>query len=184
MSELQSCSVPVRLPLDFEAMIQLLRKHSSTYMVPKMDCYYDGDHNRVQVYIELPGVCRENLHVTIANDSVIGQRGIQIWGFSIAPYWHLSKGSTTTSSDDGNNLMAPACVPSMALKCGYDLPPHFTTQERKYGEFLRFLPVPATTMAKDIHAELDAGILMVSFPCRKPLTEAEYKFLQEEIKIE
>ncbi|KAJ3925345.1 MAG: hypothetical protein NXY57DRAFT_1044183 [Lentinula lateritia] len=156
MSELQSlCSVPVRLPLDFEAMIQLLRKHSSTYMVPKMDCYYDGDHNRVQVYIELPGVCRENF-----------------------------KGSTTTSSDDGNNLMAPACVPSMALKCGYGLPPHFTTQERKYGEFLRFLPVPATTMAKDIHAELDAGILMVSFPCRKPLTEAEYKFLQEEIKIE
>ncbi|KAJ3925966.1 MAG: hypothetical protein NXY57DRAFT_1043665 [Lentinula lateritia] len=141
MEQPQFLLAPEMSHLTFEPIIRSLRTPSPYYInIPMMDTDYDAERGVVWAFVELPGVHRENLKVILANDPIIGQRGIQIWGFILPP----DSQSAGVSSSIGDS-MAPMTDPSMSLAFGYGTPPNLTLHERKYGEFFRFLPVPTMT---------------------------------------
>ncbi|KAJ3927927.1 MAG: hypothetical protein NXY57DRAFT_965019 [Lentinula lateritia] len=167
MEQPQFLLAPVKSHLTFEPIIRSLRTLSPCSInIPRMDTDYDAERGVVWAFIEVPGVHRENLKVILANDPIIGQRGIQIWGFTLPPDSQFGQAGVSSSTGDS---MPPITDPSMSLAFGYGTPPNLTLHERKYGEFFRFLPVPTMTKAREIYVELNAGVLTISFICQKPM---------------
>ncbi|KAJ3897501.1 hypothetical protein F5879DRAFT_927788, partial [Lentinula edodes] len=139
--------------------------------------------------VELPGVRRQHVKVTIGYSPIFKQRNIAVWGMSLAPYWPVDRivrlGSLDSSSmpivprdeqlhtGELRRPVAPSNHATMAQ-------PHQLMTERVHGEFYRLLAVPNN--AQDVTAILSNGILLLTIKCDEPLTHDEIRVTQEVVE--
>ncbi|KAJ3977877.1 hypothetical protein EV361DRAFT_876516 [Lentinula raphanica] len=71
----------------FEAIIQKVRSVKKHFFTPRLDTFYDTDSHVLRAYIELPGVRRNNLRVTLATSAITRHRNVSVWGISLSPAW-------------------------------------------------------------------------------------------------
>ncbi|KIK70691.1 hypothetical protein GYMLUDRAFT_235113 [Collybiopsis luxurians FD-317 M1] len=220
--------------IGFEHGVRQIRAISKHFFTPRLDCFYNRATHILMAYFELPGVKRENIHISIANSSIPKHKHVNIWGFSLSPNWVLtgapgtegassmtgttmltSSGSLSSSSSHiastpasavpqsieaagtahtspasriggsagGADSRQPMLTPAMTASLGYDIPPLYSSRERKYGEFFRLLPVPPETRATDVRAKLEEGVLILSIDCGEPLTEEQVNASREVVHI-
>ncbi|KZV83129.1 hypothetical protein EXIGLDRAFT_626144 [Exidia glandulosa HHB12029] len=68
---------------------------------------------------------------------------------------------TSTSYSGHNELVVQGDMPHAPSECwGYST----LLRERRTGAFRRTIPIPKGLMAQDIHAKMDNGLLVVTFP--------------------
>ncbi|KAF5388568.1 hypothetical protein D9757_004666 [Collybiopsis confluens] len=221
----------------FEYGVRQIRAISKHFFTPRLDCFYNRATNILMAYFELPGVRRENIHISLANSAIPRQRHVNIWGFSLSPNWVFASASGTggTSSMTGTTTLTssgslsssssrypstpstsaapqsteaaagathtspaswgggsaggadssrPLLTPAMSASLGYDIPPQYSSRERKYGEFFRLLPVPPETRAHDVRAKLEEGVLILSIECGEPYTEGQVNASRELVSID
>ncbi|KAF9074829.1 hypothetical protein BDP27DRAFT_1316044 [Rhodocollybia butyracea] len=77
----------------FASIIQQLRSGTKQFYQPRLDCHYDQDSCTLKAFIELPGIRRENVHVSLSNSAVNRIRGINVWGYSLPPYHSNAAGT-------------------------------------------------------------------------------------------
>ncbi|KAJ4485036.1 hypothetical protein C8J55DRAFT_509573 [Lentinula edodes] len=72
---------------DFATVVRRIRAVTKYFFTPRIDSFYDTTTHTLKAYLELPGVRRENLYVTLANSAITRHRSINVWGFSLSPNW-------------------------------------------------------------------------------------------------
>ncbi|KAJ3984837.1 hypothetical protein F5890DRAFT_1514506 [Lentinula detonsa] len=223
--------------VDFENSIRRVREVTKHFFTPRLDSFYDTSNHILKAYLELPGVRREHLFVTLATSAITRHRSVNVWGISLSPAWlsagaaqagdgtastsqersslgktmHMSSGSLSSTStasvpsmsageaagtarassapspDGGSGgaagLRPPMVTSEMEMSLGLGLPPQYTLRERRYGEFLRLLPVPPETRARHVQAILEAGVLSLSISFGIPLTEGQVSSVREIITV-
>ncbi|KAJ3725577.1 hypothetical protein DFJ43DRAFT_1226068 [Lentinula guzmanii] len=223
--------------VDFENTIRRVREVTKHFFTPRLDSFYDTSNHILKAYLELPGVRREHLFVTLATSAITRHRSVNVWGISLSPAWlsagaaqagdgtastsqepsslgkttHMSSGSLSSTStasvpsmsageaagtarassapspDGGSGgaagLRPPMVTSEMEMSLGLGLPPQYTLRERRYGEFLRLLPVPPETRARHVQAILEAGVLSLSISFGIPLTEGQVSSVREIITV-
>ncbi|KAJ3787126.1 hypothetical protein GGU10DRAFT_433326 [Lentinula aff. detonsa] len=223
--------------VDFENSIRRVREVTKHFFTPRLDSFYDTSNHILKAYLELPGVRREHLFVTLATSAITRHRSVNVWGISLSPAWlsagaaqagaaqagaaQAGDGTTSTSqepsslgktmhmssvpsmsageaagtarassapSPDGGSggaagLRPPMVTSEMEMSLGLGLPPQYTLRERRYGEFLRLLPVPPETRARHVQAILEAGVLSLSISFGIPLTEGQVSSVREIITV-
>ncbi|KAJ3829838.1 hypothetical protein F5880DRAFT_169584 [Lentinula raphanica] len=110
----------------FEAIIQKVRSVKKHFFTPRLDTFYDTDSHVLRAYIELPGVRRNNLRVTLATSAITRHRNVSVWGISLSPAW-LPTGSaqagtsqtvgavgTTIQSGSLSSTSAGPSIPSLS----------------------------------------------------------------------
>ncbi|KAJ3812613.1 hypothetical protein F5876DRAFT_74685 [Lentinula aff. lateritia] len=79
---------------DFGNVVRRIRAATKYFFTPRIDSFYDTTTHTLKAYLELPGVRRENLYVTLANSAITRHRSINVWGFSLSPNWLATVPST------------------------------------------------------------------------------------------
>ncbi|KAF9064563.1 hypothetical protein BDP27DRAFT_1367065 [Rhodocollybia butyracea] len=161
----------------FGAIIQQLRIQNNFFYQPRLNCHYDVAAAALKASIELPGVCKDNLHVTLVDSAINHVRNLSIWGFLLPPYSPIS--GVTSAAASGAEAPQSASGPYP----GSNMPFQYMLRERKYGEFYRLLPVPPETKSNDVLVILDAGVLYVTVSFQKPLTQEEVDASREVINL-
>ncbi|KAJ4485816.1 hypothetical protein J3R30DRAFT_1411695 [Lentinula aciculospora] len=83
--------------VNFETTVRQIRAATKHFFTPRLDSFYDIGTHTLMACLELPGVRRENLYVTLANSAITRHRNVNIWGFSLSPNWQAA-GATGTSA--------------------------------------------------------------------------------------
>ncbi|KAF9065743.1 hypothetical protein BDP27DRAFT_1424486 [Rhodocollybia butyracea] len=174
----------------FKMLIEHIHAKAQAFYQPRMDCYYDSGSGILRVYIELPGVHQENLHITLVNSSINHGKNIVIWGFTLPLQSYLRGMPISPTSSD--SILSPVAQPASSTSgnknqsdsrlllqssapqlLGLGIPPLYILRERKYGEFFRQLPVPADIKVTNIRTSLDGGVLRLSVALGMPLTQEQ-----------
>ncbi|KAJ3912535.1 hypothetical protein F5877DRAFT_84705 [Lentinula edodes] len=160
----------------FDSMLRFVRLLSLTVYTPRVDSYYDYQNHILHYDVEIPGVRRQYVKVTIGYSAILKQRNITVWGVSPAPHWPIQNTlypADASSSTGGSDR--PIATPNNGT-----IAPLQQTMERVHGEFYRLLAIPVG--AQDINAVLSNGILSITIKCREPLTHTETVVTQEAIE--
>ncbi|KAF8191637.1 hypothetical protein K438DRAFT_1591092 [Mycena galopus ATCC 62051] len=110
----------------------------------RADTYYDPGTRVLTAMLELPGMKKRDLRITLATTLFNRVRQVTVNGQSRAPSFSPS---------------SPATGP--------------TLRERKYGRFTRAFPVPADTKPDDIDAAMEDGVLVLKIACGLPAPSAD-----------
>ncbi|KAJ4496219.1 hypothetical protein C8J55DRAFT_553945 [Lentinula edodes] len=175
---------------NFESMLHLIRPLSSGIYTPRVDSCYEPQNRILSYSVELPGVRRQHIKVTIGYSPIFKQRNIAVWGMSLAPYWPVDRiirlGSLDSLSmpivpideqlhtGELRRPVAPSNHATMAQ-------PQQLMTERVHGEFYRLLAIPNN--AQDVTAILSNGILLLTIKCDEPLTHDEIRVTQEVVEV-
>ncbi|KAJ3750755.1 hypothetical protein DFH05DRAFT_1468470 [Lentinula detonsa] len=95
--------------VDFENSIRRVREVTKHFFTPRLDSFYDTSNHILKAYLELPGVRREHLFVTLATSAITRHRSVNVWGISLSPAW-LSAGAaqagdgTASTSQERSSL--------------------------------------------------------------------------------
>ncbi|KAF9027694.1 hypothetical protein BDP27DRAFT_1437087 [Rhodocollybia butyracea] len=163
----------------FGGAIQLLRAQNRVFYQPRLDCHYDKATTSLKATIELPGVHRENLHITLVDSAINHVRSLSIWGFMLPPYSSIS-GVTNIEATSSTDESQPS---ASSQSHRFDMPFQYMLREWKYGEFYRLLPVPSETKSTDVLVVLDAGVLYITISLQEPLTQEEVDASREVISL-
>ncbi|KAJ4500531.1 hypothetical protein C8R41DRAFT_863119 [Lentinula lateritia] len=163
---------------------------------PRVDSYYERQHNILCYDIELPGVRQEDLKVVLGYSAITRQKSLWVWGMSLSPLWledlrsqanpNLPPLMASSNSNIGELLqLRLVSAGSMTLipAIGPIRHPMQRTMERIHGEFYRLLSVPVQTREADIVLNLVNGILSIAIQCKPPLTPNELLVTQEELDV-
>ncbi|KAF9457922.1 hypothetical protein BDZ94DRAFT_1174637 [Collybia nuda] len=110
----------------------------------RTDTNYDPETRLLTVLLELPGVKKTDLRVTLSTCQYNGVRQIIVSG-QTAPTFPIPP-----AGGEDNNV-----------------------RERKFGKFSRTIPVPSDIKREDIDACLEDGILTLKIPCGIPVDRDE-----------
>ncbi|KAG6877767.1 hypothetical protein C0993_004141 [Termitomyces sp. T159_Od127] len=113
----------------------------------RSDSWYDPEAKKLRVMLEVPGVSKADVRVTLSTCSWNRVKQITVSGVSRPVFPPLS----AAESADGMMLELT------------------TTRERRFGEFARTFAVPAETNRKDVEASIENGILYINVPCGIPV---------------
>ncbi|KAG6909927.1 hypothetical protein DXG01_014449 [Tephrocybe rancida] len=117
-----------------------------TWML-RADSWYDPEAKKLRVMLEVPGVRKADVRVTLSTCSWNRVKQITVTGVSRPVFPSVSSGES---------------VDGMMLE--------FTTmRERQFGEFARTFAVPAETNREDIEVSMEGGILYINIPCGIPV---------------
>ncbi|KAI0044321.1 hypothetical protein FA95DRAFT_1497267, partial [Auriscalpium vulgare] len=111
------------------------------------DIGYNGATNTMTAMLELPGVKIEDLSITLATEPYTKLRQITIAGRARPAFGELEH-----EEREGRARI---------------------TRERKFGNLMKRLTVPPETQARDVLAELQDGILILSIPLGPPIAVEE-----------
>ncbi|KAF8067806.1 hypothetical protein FPV67DRAFT_1562066 [Lyophyllum atratum] len=111
----------------------------------RTDSYYDPESKRLVTMLEVPGVKKADVRVTL----------------STCP-WNRVRQITVSGTS------RPVFPPALASESA-DGGPELTIRERKFGEFARTFAVPSDTNREDIEASMEDGILTIKVPCGMPV---------------
>ncbi|KAK7046908.1 hypothetical protein R3P38DRAFT_3346514 [Favolaschia claudopus] len=111
----------------------------------RSDTHYDKETRVLTALLELPGLAKDDLSVTLTTTLFNRIRQVTVTGQSRSPF----PASPSTST--------PAPV----------------IRERRYGRFARAFPVPADTKPEDIDASLEGGVLVLRISCGLPAASAD-----------
>ncbi|KAF7332378.1 hypothetical protein MKEN_00119600 [Mycena kentingensis (nom. inval.)] len=117
-------------------------KRQQRYII-RADTYYDKATRMFTAHLEVPGVKRHDLSITLATTLYNRVRSVTVQGQIHAPF-------PPTTSPSPSEL-----------------------RERKYGLFTRNLPVPADTRPSDIDAAIEDGVLILKIYCGLPAASPE-----------
>ncbi|KAG6879994.1 hypothetical protein C0992_008200 [Termitomyces sp. T32_za158] len=113
----------------------------------RSDSWYDPEAKKLRVMLEVPGISKADVRVTLSTCSWNRVKQITVSGVSRPVFPPLSVAEST----DGMMLELT------------------TTRERRFGEFARTFAVPAETNRKDVEASIENGILYINIPCGTPV---------------
>ncbi|KAJ7156221.1 hypothetical protein C8R46DRAFT_910168 [Mycena filopes] len=116
----------------------------------RTDTQYDPTTRVLTALLELPGMKRRDLRITLATTPFNRVRQVTVSGISRPPSFAPTSSLT---------LSAPTLGPVL--------------RERRYGAFTRAFPVPAETKPDDIDATMDDGILVLKIQCGLPAASAD-----------
>ncbi|THV07409.1 hypothetical protein K435DRAFT_333040 [Dendrothele bispora CBS 962.96] len=156
-------------------------------LVPRSDVQYDPRTNVLTACLEMPGVRKADLRVTLSTCLFNRIRQVVIQGFSnpvFAPVNGPSQGfpsAQQSASASGTHTSAmPAGVgfgvgsrPGGVRAHIEREAPNFSIRERKYGEFSRTFPVPSDTKPEDIQVVMEDGILTIRIACGIPALDED-----------
>ncbi|KAG6857046.1 hypothetical protein H0H87_010400 [Tephrocybe sp. NHM501043] len=115
--------------------------------VLRMDSWYDAEAKKLRVMLEVPGVNKADVRVTLSTCSWNRVKQITVTGVVRPVFPSVSAGE----SADGMLL-------------------EFTTiRERRFGEFARTFAVPAETNRDDVEVFMESGILFINVPSGIPV---------------
>ncbi|KAE9400647.1 hypothetical protein BT96DRAFT_638535 [Gymnopus androsaceus JB14] len=100
---------------EFASRVQQIRSLTSRFYTPRTDCYYDYGTHVLQATLELPGVRRENVLVTLADSAINRCRGLSVWGFSVSPILGVRGNRATagtSSAEQGASSMTGTTIHS------------------------------------------------------------------------
>ncbi|KAJ7028130.1 hypothetical protein C8F04DRAFT_1266337 [Mycena alexandri] len=118
----------------------------------RTDTQYDPTTRVLTALLELPGMKRRDLRITLATTQFNRVRQVTVSGTSRAPTFPLTSSSTSI-------VAARTLGPVL--------------RERKYGSFTRAFAVPAETKPDDIDAVMEDGILILKIQCGLPAASAD-----------
>jgi len=113
---------------------------------------------RIAAMFELPGVKRESIRVHVQDNSLVveGERPAPLAS-------HLAYAATGQNNNDevnsytnSSNARSTGQLTSSSSK--------YKVRELKFGKFRRVIPLPKGVTSKDISAELNEGMLLLSWP--------------------
>ncbi|KAJ7669376.1 hypothetical protein DFH06DRAFT_981811 [Mycena polygramma] len=110
----------------------------------RTDTHYDPGTRVFTALLELPGMKKSDLRITLATTPFNRVRQLIVSGTSRAPF---PPGSGAASGP--------------------------VLRERKYGRFARAFPVPADTKPEDVDAAMEDGVLRVKVSCGVPAASAD-----------
>ncbi|KAJ7018563.1 hypothetical protein C8F04DRAFT_1243207 [Mycena alexandri] len=113
----------------------------------RADTHYDPGTRVLTALLELPGLKRRDVSITLATTPFNRLRQVTVRGQSRPPFL------LSTSSSSSSSTTAPA-------------PPML--RERKYGRFARAFPVPIDTQPDDVDATMEDGVLVLKIQCGLP----------------
>ncbi|KAJ7164199.1 hypothetical protein C8R46DRAFT_901748 [Mycena filopes] len=116
----------------------------------RTDTQYDPTTRVLTALLELPGMKRRDLRITLATTPFNRVRQVTVSGTSRPPSFAPTSSLTPSTSTLGPVL-----------------------RERRYGAFTRSFPVPAETKPDDIDATMDDGILVLKIQCGLPAASAD-----------
>ncbi|KAJ7253774.1 hypothetical protein B0H12DRAFT_579665 [Mycena haematopus] len=110
----------------------------------RADTHYDPGTRVLTALLELPGLRKHDLTITLATTLFNRLRQVTVNGHSRPPF-----------------APAPAASPVPVLR------------ERRYGRFTRAFAVPADTKPEDIDAAMEDGVLVLKISCGLPAASAD-----------
>ncbi|KAG7097833.1 hypothetical protein E1B28_005151 [Marasmius oreades] len=145
-------------------------------LIPRADMHYDPQSHVLSVSMELPGVKKAELRLTLSTCLFNRVRQLTVKGRSDPVF---ANGSSSLVGNNTDGSRAPEGDGDTAM----DAEPRggggqgdtvggalyrYAVRERKYGDFSRILNVPSETRPEDIQAEMENGVLTLKIVCGPP----------------
>ncbi|KAF5367484.1 hypothetical protein D9758_003726 [Tetrapyrgos nigripes] len=154
--------------------------------VPRSDVQYDPRTNVLTACLEMPGVRKDDLRVTLSTCLFNRVKQVVIQGLS-QPVFPPATAQSQQGFSGASALSAhTSATPAVGVGHGAGTVPgglaapherieaaNFSIRERKYGEFSRTFPVPSDTKPEDVQAVMEDGILTVRVACGIPALNSE-----------
>ncbi|KAL0569919.1 hypothetical protein V5O48_012050 [Marasmius crinis-equi] len=150
--------------------------------VIRSDIQYDPRTQVLTASMELPGVNKSRLNVTLSTCLInrIKQVVVLAQASPVFPPSVVLSGSAAAggsmvggSMDGGRATMSSGD----AGRGNEEIPQHYHVRERRYGEFSRTFVVPAETKPEDISAVMENGVLTLKIACGPPAESADVQVI-------
>ncbi|KAF5383147.1 hypothetical protein D9615_005015 [Tricholomella constricta] len=143
-SRLASYGSGIGSPVD-TLLAPSVRHETRRLYLLRTDSHYDPESKKLIAMLEVPGVRKADVRVTLSTCTWNRVRQITVSG------------------------IARPVFPPASMSESTDGVPELTIRERKYGEFARTFAVPSDVNREDIEASMEDGVLTIKVPCGMPV---------------